>query len=284
MYIREIGIQRDCESSNHHHRGSASKASKNIALDLIITFFERLVMKAVASIPDNRELNLPHFQKQEVYAFYRLYLNRLYLLENPSSMSYFYSIWNEYCSHIKCRKSPRLQKCPQYERLSVVIRTAFNENMTSMQFFRQQKLDHEFIACERRGQSVNTDLSKDQPFKYLSISVDGVYQSRFALPRFVTPMKDQRGHGLCIHLIGVIQRASIHHLRLYTMTRNHSKGANHIVKSIYRVIDDKASLQKLPRKLFMQLDNCSRENKNKYLMGLRSLKHPFHQMGICIRY
>lgn len=46
------------------------------------------------------------------------------------------------------------------------------------------------------------------------------------------------------------------------MTENHVTGANRIVEVLLCVTNDKAKLWKLPRKVFLQADNCSRENNN----------------------
>lgn len=131
----------------------------------------------------------------------------------------------------------------------------------------QRKLLQDLIARERREYSVQTELAKDKTSKHLSISVDGAHQSKLALPRFVSPTKEELVPVLHKHLICVIEHTPIHHLRLYTMTHNHYTGADHIVEAVHKIINDKVSLQKLRRKLFVQMVNYSREKKNNYLMG-----------------
>lgn len=233
----------------------------------IIKFFKLLLIKIDDSIPENGEFQLPNFQTQEGYAVYSLEFSRIYSRENPSSLSYFISLWIDHCGHIKFGRSPRFQKFADCDRLRVAIRTTVNENMPSMEFIPHQRLHHEFILRKRCVYRVNTELAKDHAFISLSIILDGADQSSLALPRSVTRTKEHRGHGIGIYLTGFIEHAPIHHLRMYTMTHNHSTDANHIGEVIHRVINDKTNLQKLPKKVFLPLDNCSRENKNKYLMG-----------------
>lgn len=87
------------------------------------------------------------------------------------------------------------------------------------------------------------------------------------LPLFVTLTKDQRGHEFRIHLIGSLEHALACQLRLYTMTDNHPTGLNHILETVHRVINGKALNATLRRKFFLELDNCSRKKKNKYVMA-----------------
>lgn len=51
------------------------------------------------------------------------------------------------------------------------------------------------------------------------------------------------------------------------MTQEHETGANHVIEALHRFLITKRMEGPLPRKLFIQLDNCSRENKNRYVMG-----------------
>jgi len=68
------------------------------------------------------------------------------------------------------------------------------------------------------------------------IIVDGADQSSFGLPHFVTSSKSQRGHGLKVRLIGYCRDDGV-----------------------------------LPPRLFVQVDNCGRENKNRFFMAYMEL-------------
>lgn len=52
------------------------------------------------------------------------------------------------------------------------------------------------------------------------------------------------------------------------MVEGFETGANHIIESIHRTLGiRKGHLGKLPNTLFIQADNCTRENKNRYFLG-----------------
>lgn len=51
------------------------------------------------------------------------------------------------------------------------------------------------------------------------------------------------------------------------MTEEHETGANHVIKVIHRFIKDRARSLFLPQTLFIQLDNCTQENKKWYFFA-----------------
>lgn len=74
--------------------------------------------------------------------------------------------------------------------------------------------------------------------KYISLVVDGADQSKFALPWVTTRVKDQRGDGLSVHLIGLLHHQQVNRLRLFTITDENATWVNHITASIYRQLNE----------------------------------------------
>lgn len=111
------------------------------------------------------------------------------------------------------------------------------------------------------------ELATLRPKEYISIAVDGADQKAFSIPHFTSDTKDSRGHGLKVHLIGVLQHSSPNRLRLFTMTADHESGANHIIECCRRVFSELYMLKNLPWKAFIRFDNCIRENKNRFVFS-----------------
>ena len=80
----------------------------------------------------------------------------------------------------------------------------------------------------------------------MSIVVDGADQSAYSLPHFTFSVKEQRGLGMKVHLIGLIQHSRKNTLHLYTMTDEHRKGSNHIVEVVHRFFNVKSIEGPLP--------------------------------------
>lgn len=124
-----------------------------------------------------------------------------------------------------------------------------------------------FIGSERLEYMKKTVLANCHSRKYLSFSVDGAYQTKLSRPHFVSPTKEQRGHGIFVHLIGVLQRAPIITLRLFTTPDENATGSNDIVKAIHRSSNDMRKTVPLSSALLLQIDSCCRENQNRYFMA-----------------
>lgn len=235
--------------------------------DAIITFLDRIVEDVADRMPDSEEVHLPFFRKQDVQELFLRDFKQLYPTHHPPSLSYFYDIWSQYRFNVKVRKHPRFTKCATCERIRNALSDAVMKNLPTDSIRHDQRQHIEFVAAERREYMKKIELATLRPGKYLSAVIDGADQHAFSLPHFVTTTKDQRGHGMRVHLVGVLQHAKEKVLRLYTMTDEHATGSNHIVEAVHRFIQDVAQNGPLPLQFFLQLDNCSRENKNKYLMA-----------------
>ena len=168
---------------------------------------------------------------------------------------------------MKVRSEPRFTKCGTCERIRSALEDALLRNLPTDAIKAEQVRHLEFVSVGRREYLRKVELAILRPAKYLSAVVDGADQHSFALPHFVTKTKEQRGTAMKVHLIGALNYAASKVLRLYTMTDEHSTGSNHIVETVHRLISDCLLRGSLPPHFFLQLDNCVRENKNKYLMA-----------------
>ena len=124
-----------------------------------------------------------------------------------------------------------------------------------------------FVQRERLEYKKKRDKEKLQPYKYLSIIIDGADQSGFGLPQFTTSTKASRGHSLKVKFIGILEHGLPNRLHLFTMTEEFETGANHIIEALPRFSISRKQRSRIPKQLFIQVDNCTRENKNKVFMA-----------------
>jgi len=94
-----------------------------------------------------------------------------------------------------------------------------------------------------------------------------VDQSAFGLPYFTYSTKETKGHSLKVKLICVLEHAPVKNLCLHTMTEEYESGANHVIEALHRTIMEKSMKQVLPDTLYLQVDNCTRENKNRFFFA-----------------
>lgn len=100
------------------------------------------------------------------------------------------------------------------------------------------------------------------PDSYCFITIQGADQSVFGVPHFVTTSKDMKWRVMRAKLTGVQQHPEPSRLHLLTITEEHETGASHIVKSLDGFQSDQVSNCALPPTHFVQMDNCTRWNKN----------------------
>ncbi len=238
--------------------------------DAVITCLERLAESSGDKMPDHNEIHLPYFRKRDVYVFFKEEFKLLNSTEvKCPSRSYFYKTWSQYCSTIKVRKIGRFAKCSTCVKLQKFVHDAASaRDFKSLAIYRKKKSEHNgLIAMERREYKKKRDKAKLQPDQYLSIIVDGADQSAFGLPHFMIKTKDDGGHSLKVRLIGLLEHNQRNKLRLFTLTEEYPTGANHVVEAIHRFLTERINRSVLPRTFYIQVDNCTKENKNRYMFS-----------------
>ena len=129
-----------------------------------------------------------------------------------------------------------------------------------------------FVERERRVYEERKELSKRFPTKYLSLVVNVADQTSYGLPHFVFATKEERGEKIQMKIVGVLLHWMQKQLKLFTLTDDFESRANHITEALHRVlVRTKAKRGKLPPVRFIQADNCTRENKNRFLLSYLEL-------------
>ena len=249
--------------SNTAHIHSDRPASKR---ESIVTFLQRIAEDTANQMPDCSEQHLPFFTKCEVYKLFTSEHERLHA-GLPPRMDYFYHVWKKTCPNIKVRKVARFSKCVTCEQIRNAQQMGLMKG-EDISKFKQLKSEHLLhIGRERVQYKMKRERAILHPNKFLSIIIDGADQTAFGLPHFVVNTKESRGHALKVKMVGLIEHCRPNKLHLFTMTEEHETGANHIVETLHRYLTMRKAFSTIPRILYLQLDNCSRENKNRYLLG-----------------
>jgi len=239
--------------------------------DFIRIYLSNLAASTANQMPDSNEAHLPYFQKAQVYRLFisdwdeRDEYGNLLL---PPTFSYFTRIWKESCSHLKCTKVHRFSKCDVCEKLRFELGEAGMDRRRTDQLRDLKDKHNNFVRTERLEYYQNRDKARTFPDKYCSIIIDGADQSAFGLPHWPFSTKaTQKGHKIKVHLIGVLEHKCVNDLALFTMTDEFSTGANHIIEATHRWLVRRSMEGSLPSTLFVQVDNCSRENKNRFFFA-----------------
>lgn len=275
--VRAFHFSRDLQASVRGSDANKRRVSNNIQgkkdsvrsakhKDAIITYLERVADNTGDQMPDRNEVHLPFFRKDDVYVHFKEEFALIHDVE-PPSFEYFRQVWRKHSSNIKVRKVMRFSKCGRCEELRASIQHAITNRIDATELRRQKAVHREMIQKERREYKKKRDNAVVYPDRFCSIIVDGADQSAYGLPHFVVKSKDARGHSLKVKVVGVLEHGKPHRAHLMTLTEDHETGANHIVEAVHRFLSLRRERGPIPPVLYIQLDNCSRENKNRYFLG-----------------
>ncbi len=237
--------------------------------EAVVSYLSRLAENTGDKMPDINEMHLPFHTKMEVYAHFKEEYKKTSSssLAGFPSANYFLRTWKSSCRFIKVRKRNRFSKCDICERLKDEMKIAVTNFESTAIVLAQKRAHYKMVTDERQEYKRKRDLAILNPTELLSLIIDGADQTAYGLPHFISHTKSQRGNSLSIKLVGLLEHASENRLRLLTMTEEHQTGANHIVEAIHRFLMDKYISSVLPPKLFIQVDNCTRENKNRFFFS-----------------
>ena len=123
---------------------------------------------------------------------------------------------------------------------------------------------------ERQRYYTNRQAAIENPEEYLSIIQDGMDQNKTNIPHFVRVTKScQNLWCLRTHLTGCLVHGVGNFGFFDFLQCPHD--CNLTLTSLLLTLSAMAKRGPLPRRLLLQMDNCVRENKNKYVLGFLSL-------------
>lgn len=239
--------------------------------DSVVTFLKRIAEETGDKMPARPHINLPVMNREHLWREFCEHFvkhDSFGKRTSPPTFSYFCQIWKNWCPHIKTHRNHGFTVCPRCE----MLRRKMSDHLQDakmLSVLRDQLSTHLNMAkIERQGYTSRRELAIRHPDKYCSIILDGADQKSYGLPHFIFATKSDRGHKIKVKCIGVLEHLRQKQLSLFTMTEEFASGANHIIETTHRVLQKKKQIMgKLPEVLFVQADNCTRENKNRYFMA-----------------
>ncbi|XP_030834677.1 uncharacterized protein LOC115921382 [Strongylocentrotus purpuratus] len=272
-------ISGDCQSD---FVPSSSTSSKSVIICL--NWIEEYCSKRGDCMPHKDEIRLPNgLTKRDIY--------HQYLTETSDTMeptigqSTFYQLWRDFFNHVRISKSGQFSKCQK----CVVLRKKMDEAKTKT---RKEKIKKAMIEhnnrqmFERQLYYKKRTASKRNKTKYLSVILDGMDQNKTNIPNF-TGDKAKGINDLDLlktHVTGVLlhgQQESLTFVDICEHKHDSNMTINVLLKTLAHV--SKGHTKPLPPILFLQADNCWRENKNKYVMALLEMlvgKKIFHEVHL----
>ena len=124
---------------------------------------------------------------------------------------------------------------------------------------------------ERKYYYQNQEKARAEPEKYMTIIIDGMDQTKTNIPLLLQETKStQNLYRLQTHHTGSIVQCHTrsphgkHHYAFFDLMQ-WSHDSNLVLQVLGHVLND--FKESLPQILYLQLDNTSRENKNRFIFG-----------------
>jgi len=258
---------------NRHSSNNITRVSDYV--QNVISWMDCIFTNMGEKLPHRNEIHLPSFLSwKAIFIDLTKYLS--FNNFRSISFSYFCYLRRKYFKNVTIPEKSRLGKCDTC--LTLQQRKFKCTNPVEYQNLSDEFVLHNQLQMkERLLYKQRATLGKTQPSQYLSLIVDTM-QTKF-IP-MVTPLP--KNYSTCeklrLHLTGIINHS--HSDRIMYGSFDHWKHGSNFVVS---VIDDYLRHLQLkldtdakpwPSTLFLQLDNCWKENKNKYVFSyLASLIH-----------
>lgn len=224
--------------------------------------------------PDNKAIHLPS-------CFTRLSIYQRLCEENKSfntpsiGMSQFYSIFHDNFPHVFIPKENRFTKCTDCTRYK-------EEKEKTVDKKARQEIDRlltehmELVWRERRIYYLHRYKARKHPSKYLTIIDDAMDQKTTCIPRVRRKTKATCNLATVgTHLVGAIFHSGqspngkdvLGSFDYYQWPHDPNLTASVLLCMLVRWCEK----YQLPPVLYLQLDNCVKENKNQYILWLLAL-------------
>jgi hypothetical protein len=221
--------------------------------------------------PDLSEIHLPDRTWKTVWS--------KYVVEQQANY-YPHVEYNRFCQlqhaenpHVRMRKYKRFTQCDTCADFDTKISAATTPVRVTY-WTAQKKLHLDDMARDRLRYHKHVSKSHKYPHKYMSITLDGMDHSNTNVPHFLREAKEACAkEKLATHVTGVMIHGHYPHRLVYTWLDNSPSDSNVTITVLLDVLNRalnhrKEKGLKMPEVLYLQLDNCGRENKNQYLLAI----------------
>ncbi|XP_019616724.1 PREDICTED: uncharacterized protein LOC109464227 [Branchiostoma belcheri] len=183
----------------------------------------------------------------------------------------FLNMWKTFYPHVAIKKCSLFTKCTICVRLGRDLAKTRDPVKRRKIKLKRQEHDARQMA-ERLAYYQRREAARQEPDKYLSLIIDGMDQAKTYLPHFVgDKSKDLTTADLMkVHVSGIISHG--HGLRAtYVDFFEYSHDSNLTLNLLLKLLAKLSTGSQLPPILFIQADNCYRENKNKFMLAFLDL-------------
>ena len=234
-----------------------------IAIAVIAWFYE--LRKTLDIMPDGDWYMVNQPKKKLLFENYKLDVKTWPTIHIACCPSYFNAVWAEHFPDIRLRKHCRFTKCTFCVYHRTIIESMKSSSLAYTVAKEAMRRHYRWAHQRERGLYMEKrSQAKLNPAKFLSIAIDGTDKFPNGFPHFKETTKGTDGERLNLHVICVM----VHGLppRVYLGWESLKSDPNLVCEVLTRtLLTEQERRGTLPDTLYLQTDNCIRENKNTYL-------------------
>ena len=256
-------------STEHGNTGSRKRSGDSL---LVIARVLKYAQQAGDYMPDCNQIHLPEYSwKMVMKKLLSANLERNALSIAPAT---FYRLVNlPELSHLKIVSCKRFSACQYCLQLKDHIRKSTGEFRA---FWEEELAKHNsWQMHERMKQAKHVEKATNPSTrnKYMVMMIDSMDHSKSSLPHFQRPPKDlESAEQLDTHITGVhVPGWKERPYTCYTWHDRFPTGSDSVITFILKTLCSYAEEHSLPSHLFLHMDNCWRENKNRFVLGIAHL-------------
>lgn len=224
----------------------------------------------------------PDTRKKDIHQLYVLWVE-----DHPGAfaavqLQTFYSLWADKFPHVTIPVRARFKQCDRCAELKALYKRATSRQERAAARG-QMKKHRALVDAERQEVKDRIFRARNEPDKCLYVEMDSMDQEKTAIPHFAIPPKSLEDTGKVKVHVTCARVPSINKVYEYLYTNNLAHDSNTTVTVLDQVLCEIAKFQQLPselylqlkqvfpQRLYLQMDNCNRENKNSQMFGYLSL-------------
>ncbi|XP_022100770.1 uncharacterized protein LOC110984676 isoform X3 [Acanthaster planci] len=191
---------------------------------------------------------------------------------NIISYEYFTTIWADHLANFVIAKRSEFTECTTCttlkERRGRALTDVEQKLVTDLMKQHASTVEH-----ERRAYHTARERARCHPTDQTTIIIDGMDQSKTDVPHLIRRDKATvHLSRLPVHITGVLMHTATAEGRIPLVYLDHKEVPHDSNLTLHCLLQTLMRHQeKLGKTLFLQLDNCFRENKNRYVIGFAAL-------------
>ena len=265
-YYKALELGKNPEAVVVHQNVNNQHASKPTARNNMHAWITTFVEGCGDHHPTENVIYIPRYIPQS--SLYDMYKNewmekRLNIQEIPSKSS-FINTFDKYFPHVKFLKQTVLGRCDFCMSIPDQMKAITNEEQ-KLAFTKATTMHRELHTRERMSYAGRTQTSQINPSKILHLVFD--CPDSYDIPHIVPVTKESANlEKLSTNAVGTINHSAQTQDYMFFLD-NYKKNPNLILTCFYLHIVQHFQTVGHPPILWLQTDNCFKENKNRWMLG-----------------